>query len=220
MNDSLTRDLLKYVERMSMAEDPLLAELDRETHLRAVNPQMASGHLQGALLTMMSKLVAPSRILEIGTFTGYSTLCLTAGLREGGQLDTIEADEELESISQPFFDRSPHGSAIRRHTGAALEILPQLDEIYDLVFIDGDKREYLDYYSAVMGDGGGRLMVRSGSVILADNILWYGKVADPRESNDPHTAAIDRFNAAVAADPRVENVIIPIRDGLNFIRVK
>lgn len=216
----MDRELKKYVELMSSAEGPLLAELDRVTNLRAVQPQMSSGHVQGGLLTMLTQMLSPKAVLEIGTFTGYATLCFAAGLADGAFIDTIEADDELQSISAPFFARSPHASKIRQHTGAALDVMPALDTVYDLVFIDGDKREYPDYYQMLMGDGGGKPMVRPGSVILADNILWYGKVADLETNKDLHTRRIDEFNRMVRDDDRVGSVIIPIRDGINMIRVK
>lgn len=206
--------LEKYIREHSSPEDELLRELDRETHLRVVHPQMLSGHIQGKLLELLTRMFRPRRVLEIGTFTGYSALCIAAGLDEGAVLDTIEADDELEGIAASFFARSAHGAKIRQHIGSALEVMPGLDGCYDMVFIDGDKREYPAYYRMLM-DGG---LVHSGTVILADNILWYGKVAE--DCRDPHTEAIREFNRMVAADGRVENVILPVRDGLNLIRVK
>ena len=205
----------QYIRDHSSPEDALLRELDRETHLTAINARMISGHIQGKLLEMIVRMLRPRRILEIGTFTGYSALCLAAGLGDDGILDTCEADDELEATIRRFFDRSPHGAKIRLHIGSALDVAPTLGECYDLVFIDGDKREYSDYYRMLM-DGG---LVHSGSFILADNILWYGKVAAPVAKGDRQTQAIVDFNAAIAADPRVENVILPIRDGINLIRV-
>ncbi len=209
-------DLDRYIEAFSTPQDALLEELERQTNLRAVHPQMLSGHVQGKFLEMIVRMIRPSRVLEIGTFTGYSALCMAAGLGEGALLDTIEVDDELEPIAREFFGRSPHGEKIRLHIGSALEIAPALGEVYDLVFIDGDKREYPDYLRMVM-DG----LVRSGSYILADNILWYGKVASPDiPAGDLHTAAIREFNEKAASDGRLENVILPLRDGINLIRVK
>lgn len=213
-------DLLeKYTRDMTSPEDALLAELDRQTHLRAMNPQMISGHVQGKFLEMIVRMLRPQRILEIGTYTGYSALCMAAGLGSDGRIDTIEVDDEIEGLAASFFARSEHGFKIRHHVGSALDIAPRLGELYDLVFIDGDKRQYPDYYRMVMGDSG-PCLVRGGSIILADNILWYGKVTDPAAHNDRHTRAIAEFNDTVRNDPRVENVIIPLRDGLNMIRVK
>lgn len=213
-------DLDKYIESVSAPEDDLLRELDRVTNLRAVQPRMISGHMQGKLLELLTRMLGPRNVLEIGTFTGYSTLCFAAGLEEGAVIDTIEVDDELESLAASFFVRSPHASKIRQHTGSALAVAPQLGKVYDLVFIDGDKREYPDYYRMVMGDDPDAPLVRSGSIILADNILWYGKVAAPVAHNDLHTQRIVEFNDMVRADDRVENVVIPMRDGLNLIRVK
>ena len=197
-------------------EEALLHRLERETYLRVINPRMISGHLQGKLLEMLVRMMRPERILEIGTFTGYSALSLARGLDEGAFIDTIEVDDELEDIAANYFAESEYGSRIRHHIGSALEVVPRLGEVYDMVFIDGDKREYPDYYRMLM-DGG---YVRSGSVMLADNILWYGKVAEPIARNDRHTEAIVEFNRMVREDERVDNVIVPIRDGINLIRVK
>lgn len=169
---------------------------------------------------MLVRMLRPRRILEIGTFTGYSALSMAAGLEEGGELHTIEVEDELEELAQSFFDRSPHGAKIRLHIGSALDIAPALGMEFDLVFIDGDKREYPDYYRMLMGDGGTAPLVHSGSVLIADNILWSGKVVQPIARSDRHTQAVVEFNRMVSEDPRVENVIIPLRDGLNLIRVK
>ena len=210
-------DLLeKYIHENSSAEDSLLHELDRETHLRVLNPRMISGHIQGKLLELIVKMFRPKNVLEIGTFTGYSALCMAAGLEDGATIDTCEVDDELESLAQSFFDKSPYGDKINLHIGSALEIAPRLGKQFDLVFMDGDKREYPAYYDMLM-DGG---LVHSGSVILADNILWYGKVVQPVAHNDHHTQALIEFNRRVREDERVESVILPLRDGINIIRVK
>lgn len=210
----------RYILDHTEPEDPLLHELDRETHLRTVAPRMVSGHLQGKLLEMVVRMVRPRRILEIGTFTGYSALSMAAGLDDDAVLHTFEVDDELEDLIRSYFDRSPHGRKIRLHIGSALELAPALDERFDLVFIDGDKREYPDYYRMLMGDHDGRPLVHAGSVLLADNILWSGKVVEPVAHGDRHTQALLEFNRMVVADPRVENVILPLRDGLNLIRVR
>ena len=193
-----------------------MRELERETYLRVINPRMISGHIQGKFMEMLVRMLRPRRILEIGTFTGYSALCMAAGLDDGGIIDTCEIDDELEEMIRNFFDRSQHGGKIRLHIGSALEIAPTLDERYDLVFMDGDKREYTAYYNMLMDNG----LVGSGSFILADNILWYGKVVEPVAKGDKQTQAIVDFNRIIREDERVENVIIPIRDGINLIRVK
>ena len=211
--------LEKYVHDFSEPEEKLLHELDRETNLRAVAPRMISGHIQGRLLEMLVRMLRPRRALEIGTFTGYSALSMAAGLEEGAELHTVEVDDELEEFIRSYFDRSPQGDKITLHIGSALEIAPKLGE-FDMVFIDGDKREYPAYYRMLMGDDGRRPLVHGGSVLIADNILWSGKVVQPIARSDHHTQALVEFNRTVAEDPRVENVIVPLRDGLNLIRVK
>ena len=212
--------LERYIHDLSQPEDELLHLLDRETNLRAMQPRMISGHIQGLLLRMIVAMLKPRNILEIGTFTGYSALSMAAGLDEGGVVDTIEVDDELEAMAQSFFDSSPDGGKIRLHIGSALEIAPKLGKEFDMVFIDGDKREYPAYYRMLLGDDGGRRLVHSGSILLADNILWYGKVVEPVAHNDKHTRAILEFNRMVREDDRVENFILPLRDGINVIRIK
>ena len=212
--------LERYIIQNTQPEEELLRELDRETHHRMIAPRMLSGHLQGRLLTMLVQMMRPKRVLEIGTFTGYSALSLAAGLDADARLDTIEVDDELQSLAQGFFDRSVHGSKIQLHIGSALEIAPKLGEVYDLVFMDGDKREYPDYYRMLMGDAGQPPLLKSGSVIIADNILWSGKVVEPIVARDRHTQALIEFNRMIVEDARVENVIVPLRDGLNLIRIK
>ena len=204
------------MRNLSSPEDELLTELEHESNMRVVQPQMVSGHIQGKFLEMLTRMIAPRRVLEIGTFTGYATLCFAAALPEEGLVDTVELEDELESIQSEFFGRSPHGHKIRRHTGSALDVVPALGECYDLVFIDGDKREYPEYYKMLMDNG----LVHSGSYILADNILWYGKVTTGNiKPSDLQTRGIVEFNSMVHDDPRVESVIIPLRDGINLIRV-
>ena len=196
--------LEKYVHDFSEPEEELLHELDRETNLRAVAPRMISGHIQGRLLEMLVRMLRPRRALEIGTFTGYSALSMAAGLEEEAELHTVEVDDELEEFIRSYFDRSAHGGKIRLHIGSALDIAPKLGGEFDLVFIDGDSKA----------------LVHSGSVLIADNILWSGKVVQPVAHNDRHTQALLEFNRMVVEDARVENVIVPLRDGLNLIRVK
>lgn len=213
----MKEELERYIRNLSSPEDALLAELESESNQRVVQPQMVSGHVQGKFLEMLTRMIAPRKVLEIGTFTGYATLCFAAGMPGDGLIDTIEIEDELEGIQSEFFARSPHGAKIRRHTGSALDVVPGLGECYDLVFIDGDKREYPDYYRMLMEGG----LVHSGSYILADNILWYGKVTEQNiKPSDLQTRGIVEFNRMVREDDRVENVIIPIRDGINLIRVK
>ena len=212
--------LERYIHDFSEPEEALLHELDRETNLRAVAPRMISGHIQGRLLEMLVRMLRPRRALEIGTFTGYSALSMAAGLEEGAELHTVEVDDEQEEFIRSYFARSPHGRKITLHIGSALDIVPKLGGEFDLAFIDGDKREYPDYYRMRMGDDSGRPLVHSGSVLIADNILWSGKVVQPVAHNDRHTQALLEFNRMVAEDPRTENVILPLRDGLNLIRIR
>lgn len=210
-------ELERYIRNLSSDEDELLQALQSESQERVVQPQMVSGHIQGLFLKMLTSMLSPRRVLEIGTFTGYATLCFAEAMPDDGVIDTVELEDELEGIQSEFFARSPHGHKIRRHTGSALDVVPKLGECYDLVFIDGDKREYPDYYRMLLEGG----MVHSGSYILADNILWYGKVtAESVKASDLQTRGILEFNRMVKEDPRVENVIIPLRDGINLIRVK
>lgn len=206
----------KYILEHTTAEDQLLVELDRETNLSVVQPRMISGHLQGKLLEMIVRMINPVHVLEIGTFTGYSALCMANGMNKG-ELHTVEIDDELEAIAAKYFKKYENitSAKIIQHVGSALDIAPKLGLKFDLIFIDGDKREYPEYYQMAMSQ-----LVKSGSYILADNILWYGKVADETPANDLFTAGIKRFNDLVSTDNRVENVILPIRDGLNLIRVK
>ena len=208
--------LEEYIDSHSTPEQALLHELERETYLRVLNPRMISGHIQGKLLEMLVRMINPKAILEIGTFTGYSALSMAAGLSDDGVIDTCEVDDELEEMIQSFFDRSEHAQKLNLHIGSAIDIAPKLGRCYDMVFIDGDKREYSAYYNMLFDNN----LVHSGSWILADNILWYGKVVQPVAHNDRHTEALIEFNRMVVEDDRVESVILPLRDGINIIRVK
>lgn len=210
----LSEDLERYAEQHSQQEPPLLAALVRETHLRVLQPRMLSGHLQGRLLSVLSKLLAPSYIVEIGTFTGYATLCLAEGLAPLGRLHTIEANEEYEDIQNKYFEQSPYREQIVQHFAPALEVLPTLPDTIDLVFIDADKKNYLNYLEAVLPK------MRVGGVILSDNVLWSGKVVEPVKDNDKHTQVLMAYNERLATDPRLETVLLPIRDGLTLSRVK
>lgn len=202
----------QYILSHSDAEPEYLAKVNRATHLRMINPRMLSGHLQGRVLSMFCHMMQPKRVLELGTFTGYSALCMAEALPDDGILHTIECDDELEDFILDNFSGSEHGHKIRLHIGDALPEIEKLDELFDLVFIDADKREYLAYYEAVLPK------LRQGGFILADNTLWDGKVLKPVEPNDKQTIEICRFNDFVATDPRVEKVILPLRDGLTVIR--
>ena len=210
----LSEDLERYAEQHSQQEPPLLAALVRETHLRVLQPRMLSGHLQGRLLSVLSKLLAPTYIVEIGTFTGYATLCLAEGLAPSGRLHTIEANEEYEDIQNKYFGQSPYREQIVQHFAPALEVLPTLPDAIDLVFIDADKKNYLNYLEAVLPK------MRAGGLILSDNVLWSGKVVEPVKDNDKHTQVLMAYNERLATDPRLETVLLPIRDGLTLSRVK
>lgn len=210
----LSADLQHYAEAHSQAEPPLLAALSRETHLRVLQPRMLSGHLQGRLLSLLSKLLSPSYIVEIGTFTGYATLCLAEGLPPEGVLHTIEANEEYQPIQDKYFQQSPYHSQIVQHFAPALEVLPSLPDGIELVFIDADKKNYLNYLEAILPK------MRPGGIILSDNVLWSGKVVEAVKDNDKHTQILMEYNQRLATDPRLETVLLPIRDGISLARVK
>ncbi len=207
-------DIEKYILAMTGPEDPVLKALARETHLKVLGARMLSEHLQGQVLTMISKISAPQRILELGTFTGYSAICLAKGLPEGGRLITIEKNDELEAIARKYFQRAGLEQKIELLFGAALEILTGLKGTFDLVFLDADKREYPAYYRAVFDK------VKKGGLILADNTLWNGKVVEEPPARDLQARGIMEFNKMVKNDPRTEQVILPLRDGMTIIRKK
>lgn len=209
-------DLDLYILSNITPEEPLLCELDRQTHLRTIQPRMISGHLQGNLLKMLVSMSQPKLILELGTFTGYSAIAMASSMPDDGVIHTIELKDELMPIADEYITRSGLRDKIVQHFGPALEIMPRLGLVFDMVFIDADKREYVEYYNTLMDNG----MVRSGSIILADNVLWSGKVVEKVAANDHQTAELIKFNHMICNDPRVENVIIPMRDGMNVIRVK
>ncbi|MBT8206385.1 MAG: O-methyltransferase [Eudoraea sp.] len=210
----LSQDLDDYIVNHSEAEPQLLRELRRETHLKVIQPRMITGHYQGRVLSMLSKLIQPRNILEIGTYTGYSALCLAEGLPDDGQLHTVEINEELQDIQKKYFDRSPLGPKIIPHIGDAASVVPELDFIFDLVFIDAGKTEYDVHFENVIKK------VKSGGIILSDNVLWSGKVISPASPADKATQALQAYNEKLMQDPRVETVILPIRDGLTLSRVR
>jgi predicted O-methyltransferase YrrM len=207
----LPSSIEKYAELFSAGEDPVLKELNRETHIKTLFPRMLSGKMQGKLLQFLSQMIRPSYILEIGTFTAYSTICLARGLNEGGSLDTIEVNEELEDIINKYLHKAGVADKVMVHYGDAQTIIPGLQNEYDLVFIDADKENYLNYYLLVVEK------VRKGGFIIADNVLWSGKVAD-ESVTDKDTGALRRFNVFVQGDERVENLLLPFRDGLMICR--
>lgn len=201
----------KYIINHTSPENSLLEKLNRETHLRIMYPRMLSGHVQGKFLEMISRMIRPKTILEIGTYTGYSAICLAKGLAENGILHTIEINPELESIAFEYIHKSGLQNNIQQHIGDASDIISGLDEIFDLVFIDADKENYLKYYKLVFDK------VRTGGFILADNALWGGKVIETRKQADKETSGIMEFNDFVQADQRVENLLLSLRDGIMLI---
>lgn len=201
-----------YALSHSQPESDVLKKLNRETHLKVLSPRMLSGHLQGNFLSMISKMIQPKQILEIGTYTGYSAICLAQGLQEGGTLHTIDSNKELEKMARSFFQEAGLSNKINFHIGDALNIIPTIKETFDLVFIDADKKNYITYYDMVFDS------VRPGGYIIADNVLWSGKVLDTQKNNDRETVLIDEFNKKVHEDKRVEHQLIPIRDGLMIAR--
>lgn len=205
-----SESIYSYCEDLSTPHSRLLADLYRESHLKTMQPRMVSGPVQGRLLSLISKLIRPKNILEIGTFTGYATLCLAEGLASDGRIITIEVNPELAFISDKYFELSDYSSQIVPMVGDAKEIILDLDDAFDLVFIDAKKQDYIAYYDLIIEK------VNSGGLILADNVLWNGKVL--QEKHDKTTASIHAFNQKMLADDRVENIIIPIRDGINAIR--
>lgn len=209
MDEEVEQYILDHID----AEGEVLAGIYRSTHIHQLYPRMCSGHLQGRMLKMLTRMVAPRTVLELGTYTGYSALCLAEGLADDNcHVHTIEIDDEKEELIRSNFARSPYGHRITLHIGDALELLPKINEKFDLALIDANKRDYVEYYEQTLP------LMRNGGFIIADNTLWSGKVADIEGKIDPQTAGILRFNDHVAADTRVEKVIIPIRDGLTIIR--
>jgi len=205
--------LEEYANTHTSSESELLHKIQRETNLEVLRPRMLCGHFQGRLLSMLSKMINPERILEIGTYTGYSALCLAEGLKEGGQLITIDINEELEDRVRTYFSESPFDENIEYMVGNALNIIPELAYTWDLVFIDADKTNYLEYFNMIIPN------VRSGAYIIADNVLWSGKVIDDK-SSDEDTEALRVFNNFVSSNKNFEVVLLPVRDGLLIVRKK
>jgi caffeoyl-CoA O-methyltransferase len=209
----ISEELEDYAALHSQDEPELLAALNRETHQKILQPRMLSGHFQGRVLSLISKLAQPLHILEIGTFTGYATLCLAEGLKPGGSIDTIDNNEELFDFQKKYFDKSPWAGHIHQHLGNALDIIPTLGKTFDLVFIDADKPNYPNYWEMVVP------LMNKGGLILSDNVLWSGKVLEPVKANDKSTSVLLEYNKRVKEDPRTETVLLPIRDGLTVSRV-
>jgi predicted O-methyltransferase YrrM len=210
----IPEELDDYVVSHTQDEPELLQELNRETYQKIMQPRMLSGHYQGRLLSILSKLINPKTILEIGTYTGYSALCLAEGMQSKGELHTIDIDEELYDFQRKYFDKSGYGSQIYQHLGNALDIIPKLEITFDLVFIDADKENYANYFNCVINK------LNSGGVILSDNVLWSGKVIEPLQKDDTSTPALIEYNALLKNDARIESVLLPIRDGLTITRRK
>jgi len=212
--DFLPEKINAYAVAHSEPEPQLLQELYRETWQKVLAPRMLSGHFQGRVLSMFSKLIQPKNILEIGTYTGYSALCLAEGMQEDGRLHTIDINEELHDLQRKYFDKSAWASQIIQHTGNALEIIPKLDVTFDLVFIDADKVNYPKYLELLLP------LLKKGAVILSDNVLWNGKVAEALAPNDKDTKAILEYNKSLNEHSKLETVLLPIRDGLTISRVR
>lgn len=210
--DFLSSEIENYSLSHTSEENDLLKDLNRQTHVQVLQPRMLSGHLQGRILSMFSCMIRPSRVLEIGTYTGYSALCIAEGISENGKIITIDSNKELEPFTRTYFSKSKFNDQIEFIVGNALSVIPQLEEIWDLVFIDADKENYLNYYESVLKN------VRKGGFIIADNVLWSGKVTQEISPNDNETSGIVEFNKKVNKDSRVENVLVPVRDGLMVLR--
>ena len=211
MNEFINKDILEYVESNSQIEPTLLKELNRETHLKILNPRMLSGSYQGRILSMISKIVKPKRVLEIGTYTGYSALCIAEGLDIKGVIDTIDINEELQEIQNKFFKKSGFANKINQHIGNALEVIPKIKRKFDLVFLDADKENYINYFELVIDK------INAGGILISDNVLWSGKVVDNKKK-DITTKKLIEFNNLINNDKRIETVIFPVRDGLSISR--
>jgi len=210
----LPENLDNYIVAHSEQEPELLQQLTRETYQKVLQPIMLSGPYQGRVLSMISKLIKPKMILELGTFTGYSTLCLAEGLTSDGELHTVDINEELVDFQRKYFDKSDYGHQIIQHTGSALDIIPNLNINFDLVFIDADKPNYSNYFHLIIDK------LNTGGIILSDNVLWHGKVVEPLDEKDKSTKAVIDYNALLKNDKRIETVLLPIRDGLTISRKK
>lgn len=211
--DFISEELLIYATKNSQKEPQILQDLTRETHQKILFPRMLTSPLQGRFLSMLSKLIMPKRVLEIGTYTGYSTLCFAEGLDKNGMIDTIDKNEELLDFQRKYFDLSGYGKQIKQHLGDALKVISNLKSRYDLCFLDADKSNYINYFELVLPK------MKSGGVILTDNVLWSGKVLKKAEENDLDTSVLQDFNKLLAKDSRIESVLLPIRDGLTISRV-
>jgi len=211
MSDIVNNKIEDYIRKNSSKEPEILKDLNKETHLKVLNPRMLSGHIQGRFLSIITKLIKPKKILEIGTYTGYSAICMAEGLIENGIIHTIDINEELVSIQNKYFAKSKCNNSIIQHVGDARNIIKRINEKFDLVFLDADKENYIEYYELVIEK------VKKGGLIIADNVLWTGKVVEPEKDDDELTQYLIDFNKMINEDDRVENIILPLRDGLNVI---
>lgn len=211
MSDIVNNKIEDYIRKNSSKEPEILKDLNKETYLKVLNPRMLSGHIQGRFLSIITKLIKPKKILEIGTYTGYSAICMAEGLIENGIIHTIDINEELVSIQNKYFAKSKCDNSIIQHVGDARNIIKSINEKFDLVFLDADKENYIEYYELVIEK------VKKGGLIIADNVLWTGKVVEPEKDDDELTQYLIDFNKMINEDDRVENIILPLRDGLNVI---
>jgi predicted O-methyltransferase YrrM len=211
MSDIVNNKIEDYIRKNSSKEPEILKDLNKETYLKVLNPRMLSGHIQGRFLSIITKLIKPKKILEIGTYTGYSAICMAEGLVENGIIHTIDINEELVSIQNKYFAKSKCNNSIIQHVGDARNIIKSINEKFDLVFLDADKENYIEYYELVIEK------VKKGGLIIADNVLWTGKVVEPEKDDDELTQYLIDFNKMINEDDRVENIILPLRDGLNVI---
>jgi len=212
--DFLPKEIESYVAKNTEKEPKVLNELNHETWEKVLIPRMLSGHIQGRVLSMLSHMINPKNILEIGTYTGYSAICLAEGLQKGGKIHTIDINEELELMVNSYIEKSKLKDTIINHIGNAIDIIPDLPETFDLVFIDADKTNYINYYDLVFDK------VKTGGYIIADNVLWSGKVIETKESLDQDTLSLIAYSKKVNDDNRVQNVLFPVRDGLMIVRKK
>ncbi|MEN8839336.1 MAG: class I SAM-dependent methyltransferase [Flavobacteriales bacterium] len=208
----LPKEIDQYSGQHTQSENKVLSDLNRETHIKVLIPRMLSGHIQGRILSMFSHMIQPKNILEIGTYTGYSAICFAEGMKPDGKLITIDINNELETMANSYFEKSGFGDQIEMKIGNAMDIIPNLDLEFDLVFIDADKDNYSNYFDLVIDK------VSKGGFIIADNVLWSGKVTTDEVNTDKDTKALDEYNKKIQEDPRVENVLIPVRDGLMVAR--
>ena len=211
MSEIVNYKIEEYIEENSSKESKILKDLNKETNLKILNSRMLSGHLQGRFLSIISRLIKPKKILEIGTYTGYSAICLSEGLVKNGIIHTIDINEELSTIQNKYFKKTNNSNSIIQHVGDAKDVIKKIDEIFDIIFIDADKENYIQYYNLCIDK------LKSGGLMIADNVLWKGKVTAPTAYEDELTQYLIDFNEMVKSDDRVENIILPLRDGLNII---